>query len=278
MARLSSIKGIFILLVFLSGCNIEQKLARKFVVMEKPKPLLVMKPEFIFKYNLKEFEIPGIDTIQGYLKDSLLFENSIFLKEVSDSMLLNIFTTNFQSTLTRTGFQVLPEDSLHSLMAAGSSATIVNLSQFSLEEYIHPFRSEEVVYNEVLVIDGIDLNALNFNVWIELSIMNGDGAHKVLFASDYLLDNLKGLLKQHLITGRYSFDFTIDTITLENIYEFGGEFGVRTASYLYDYLLNKYIRENLPASYPYEPYYYHYDTRRRIINYAEPEERVIELR
>jgi len=267
----------FLLVLLLAGCNTEQKLARKFVVMEKPMPILVMKPDIVFKHNLKEYEIPGIDTLSDYLKDSLLYENSLFLKEIDDSLLVYFFYDGFERFMTRMGYTVIPEDSLPVLMAESLSATVVNLAQISLEEYIYPYWSEEVVYDEVIVIDGIDLNALNFNIWIELSKLNVEGDHKVLFTSDYLIDDLNGLLKQHLITGKFRFDYTIDTLTLTDVYDFAGRFGSYTAGYLYDYLLNRYVRENIPASYPYDPYYYHYDTRRRIIYPVDSGERIIEL-
>ncbi|MBW6460339.1 MAG: hypothetical protein K0B08_07165, partial [Bacteroidales bacterium] len=241
MKRLSSYWILLLLLAFLSGCNVEQKLARKFVLMDKPMPLLVMKPEVVFKNNLKAYEIPGIDSLSDYLKDSLLFANSLFIKDINDSLLVNAFYDGFERSMKQVGYRVLPEDSLALLMTESRSATIINLAQISLEEYIHPYRAEEVVYDEVIVVDGIDLNAINYNIWIELSKLNSEGYHRVLFTYDYLMDDLNGLLKQHLITGKFRFDYTIDTITLTTVYEFAGKFGSNTAGYLYDYLLNNYV-------------------------------------
>ena len=170
---------------------------------------------------------------------------------------------------------ILPENAVDSLMHNGGNSYILNLAQFSLEEYIHPYRSEEPVYDEIIVIDGIDLNAVNFNIWLELGRLNSEEKNKVLFVSDFLLDEINGTLKQNLITGKLSFDFTIDTLTVPQMYEFAGKFGEKTAGYLYDYLMNAWIGENIPEEYPYERIYYHYDPEKRLLFPVEEDSRVM---
>lgn len=267
--------GAFALL--LTGCTLEQKLAREFVKLEEPVRIFILEPEFVFKQNLKEFEIPGIDTLDETSRDSILLENSLFLKDISDSALIGVFISGFSKTLESYKIEVIPEKDVDSLMVNGGTPFIINVAQFSLEEYIHPYSSEEMVYDEIIVIDGIDLNAINYNIWMELGRMNTEGSNRVLFASDFLLDELNGTIRQHLLTGNLSFDYTIDTINTPRIYEFARNFGKTTAGYLYDYLLNTYIGENLPENYPYEPYYYHYDPARRLILISDDDKRFIEL-
>ena len=262
---------------FLTGCSVELKLARSFVDAGKPAEYLLLRPTIILKYNLKEFEIPGLDTIEGYMKDSTLLENSLFLKSITDSLLIEQFTSGFIKTLESYGAKVVPDSSIDTLMEKEGNAYVVNIAQFSLEEYIHPYSSEETVYDEVVVIDGIDLNAINYNLWLELSHMNTEKKNKVLFVSDYLPDTMKGSLKQNLLSGKYSFDYTIDTITMAQVYEFASWFGKKSATYLFDYLMNAYIDENLPEEYPYERYYYHYDQQRNLFYAIGEEDRFIEL-
>jgi hypothetical protein len=273
--KLNLLAAIFIFL--LTGCTLEQKLAREFVKMESPIRIFLLQPDYIFKNNLKDFEIPGIDTLGPSIHDSLLLSNSLFLKDVSDSAVIYEFITGFSKAVESYGMEIIPENAVDTLMNAGGTPFIVNLAQFSLEEYIHPYSSEELVYDEIVVIDGIDLNAINFNLWVELGRMNTEGSNRVLFASAYLLDNLNGTLRQHLVSGEMSFDYSIDTITLAGIYEFARSFGKTSAGYLYDYLMNVYISENLPENYPYEKYDYHYDPVRRLIMIADEGEKFIEL-
>lgn len=270
---------LFFIAVFflMTGCTLEQKLARSFVDTEKNGQFFMLQPSFVFKYNLKEFEIPGIDTLDEYMKDSLLMESSLFLKTVSDSVLIEEFIASVKKTLEVYGAVVMPESAIDTLMENGGTPFIINIAQLSLEEYIHPYSSEEQVYDEVIVIDGIDLNALNLNIWLELGRMNTDKNNKVLFTSDYLLDNINGTLKQNLITGKMSFDYTIDTITMPQVYEFARQLGKITANLLFDYLMNNYIGENLPEGYPYERLYYHFDPVRKLVYPIGDEERIIEL-
>jgi hypothetical protein len=268
---------ITLAIVLLTGCSVEQKLARSFVDAGKPAEYLLLRPTIIFKYNLKAFEIPGLDTIEAYRKDSTLLENSLFLKSINDSLLIEQFTAGFIKTLESYGAKVMTERSIDTLMEQEGNPYVVNIAQFSLEEYIHPYSSEEVVYDEVVVIDGIDLNAINYNLWLELSHMNTEKMNKVLFLSDYLLDTMNGTLKQNLLSGKYSFDYTIDTITMARVYEFARWFGKKSATYLFDYLMNDYIGENISEEYPYERYYYHYDPQKNSFYPVGEEDRFIEL-
>jgi len=261
----------------LTSCTLEQKLAGSFVDNEKQGQYLLLQPSIVFKYNLKDFEIPGIDTLDEFRKDSLLLENSLFLKAVSDSVLIEEFIASIKKALEIYGSVIIRENAIDTLMENGGTPYIINVAQLSLEEYIHPYSAEEQVYDEFIVIDGIDLNALNFNVWIELGRMNTDKNNKVLFTSDYLLDNINGTLKQNLISGKMSFDYTTDTITMPQVYEFARQFGKITANLLFDYLMNNYIGENLPEDYPFERLYYHYDPVRRLVYPIGDEERIIEL-
>jgi hypothetical protein len=268
----------FVVIFFLvTGCTMEQKLAKTYADQGNIGQFYLMQPSFVFKYNLKEFEIPGIDTLDEFRKDSLLMENSLFLKFVSDSVFIDEFTEGFKNALENYGAEVMVESEVDTLMQNGGTPYIINLAQFSLEEYIHPYRSEELVYDEVFVIDGIDLNAINYNVWLELGRMNTEEKNKVLFASDYLHDEISGSLKQNLISGKVIFDYSIDTITMPQVYESARQFGNTTAGYLFDYLMNTYIDENLSENYPYERVYYHYDPQRKILYSVEDEYRLHEL-
>lgn len=261
----------------LSACTVEQRLARTFVGLESPGVFYLLKPSYVFKYNLKEYEIPGIDTLSDYSRDSLLLSNSLFLKDLSDSSVIEAFITGLEETLKSYGAGVLHETAVDTLLINGGNTYIINIAQFSLEEYIHPYRSEELVYDEIIVIDGIDLNAINYNIWLELGILNSEEANRVLFFSDYLLDDLNGTFKQNLITGKMSFDYTIDTLTREQIYRYARLFGETASRYLYDYLMNAYIDDNLPLDYPFERIYYHYDPERGLLYPAGEEDRLLQL-
>jgi hypothetical protein len=199
------------------------------------------------------------------------------VKDIADSVMIKEFVSGFKKYFELFGAVVLPESAIDTLMENGGSPYILNIAQFSLEEYLHPYSSEQMIYDEVMVIDGFDVNAINYNVWIELSRLNSEKNNKVLFNSDFLTDDVNGVMKQNLLTGKVTFDYTIDTINSAREYEFARKFGENTASYVFDYLMNNYILENLPDNYPYVPYYYHYDPERKILYAVDEEYRIIEL-
>ncbi len=267
---------LFLIILFLTGCSVEEKLAKAYLESEQGQQFFLIKPSYIFKYNLKTFEIPGIDSMDTFTRDSLLMDKSLFLKNISDSVLIEDFTRVFAQTLKKYGANVLLENAVDTLMENGGTPYIINVAQFSLEEYIHPFSGEEMVYDEVFNIEGIDVNAINYNVWFELSRLNTEKSNNILFASDYFTDSVNGLMKQNIVSGKLRFDYTIDTITMADIYNFAGRFGELAAGYMFDYLMNNYINEHLPEDYPYRGYF-HYDPERRLIYPVGDEDKFQEL-
>ena len=260
-----------------SSCNLEKKLAKVYTATPITDTLLVFRPSYLFKINLKDFLVADADSMSEPEKDSALMENSLFLKHVSDSTVIEGYTRSFTDQMKLYGYKVFGEDMLDSLLTSHSSAFIVNIAQMTMEEYIHPYTSDYVVGDEIVTLKDIDLNAVNFNVWMELSRMNTDGKNRVLFASDHVFDGINGYFKQYFFSSDISFEYTIDTMTVKEVESVGGILGQRFAEYFYDYLLNSYVRQNLPPDYPYEPVYYHYDPYRKTLSPAGDDERMIEL-
>lgn len=261
----------------MSGCTLEQKLAKSYVKANPADTFFVLRPEFLFKTNLKAYEVEDSAGLSEEEQASLLFEKSLFLKDISDSLMISEFVGGLTSRLKKYGAVVMLENAVDSVLVNGGHPVVFNIAQFTLEEFLHPYSAEQVVYDEVLVIDGFDVNAINYNIWIELSMMNTERKNKVLFTSDYLTDDVDGMFRQNLFTGKVIFDFTIDTITISRTYEFARQFGERSAALVFDYLMNTYVLENLPEGYPYDPYYYHYDPEKKILYTIGEEDRIMIL-
>jgi hypothetical protein len=268
---------LILFLLSFSACTLEQRLARDFVKYTDPGDFYILKPSYLIKYNLKEYDLEGMDSLDEVVRDSILLENSLFLKAITDSLLIEQMLEGLGNSLQSYGASVLPEHAVDSLMANGGNTYILNLAQFTLEEYTHPYRIEEPYYDELIVVDGIDVNALNFNLWLELGMLNSEEGNKVLFTSDYLFDQVNGTIKQNLITGEMRFDYVIDTINVQQVYKSAYQFGQKAGSKLYDYLMNEYINLNLPETYPYKGIYFHYDPRRRLIYEVDESEMLIRV-
>jgi hypothetical protein len=266
-----------LLIILLSGCTLEQKLAKNFVKQKPGNQIILLAPSYLFKTNLKTYDIPGVDSLDEFTKDSLLLDKSLFLKNITDSLIINQFIIGFQKYLEKCDATVIPEKSIDTVMARGGHPYFVNIAQLGLEEYVHPYSSEEVVFDEVLTIDGFDVNAINYNAWIEVSRLNSEKMNKVLFNSDMLTDDVNGVMKQNLFSGNYTYNYSIDTITPGTAYDYSRYFGYWTAAKVFDYMMNNYVFDNLPVSYPYVPYYYHYDPDHKILSITDENDRIIEL-
>jgi hypothetical protein len=266
-------------LLAFASCTIEQKLARTFIDTHKDLSFLIMKPSFVFKTNLKSYEIENSDSLSNEARDSILLAKSLFLQYVSDSTYISDYTESFSKELRDAGFRVYPEEYLDTFLTkGGQNVFIVNIAQLSLEEYVHPFSSDEQVGDEVVTVKDIDLNALNFNSWIELSPVNGEEKKNVvLFASDFMFDDVNGFFRQYVFSDKMTFEYTIDTIRMSDIYEAARGIGDKYADYLYDYILNRYISQNLPQGNE-NPIYYHYDRKRKTLTPAEEPDRFIEMK
>ena len=254
------------------SCSPERKLAKTFIKNDKQLEFLLMSPEYLYKVNLKKYELDGEDTSTQWKKDSILLAKSLFLKNIDDTIFLKDYMQGFAAQLRKYGLAVYPESDLDSLMKVSSKTFIVNVAQFSVEEYVHPFTTDQEVSGQILTIKDIDLNALNFNTWIELSRMNTDTKRALLFSSDQLFDKIDGSFKQYFLNPDITFEYTIDTITISDIYKKARLLGEKDGAYLFDYLMNKYIQAGLPENFPFEPQYFYFDPESRRLHLINPDE------
>ena len=262
---------------FLQGCSPEKKLAKEYVGQPEMMPLMILSADFIYKSSLNEFEIEDAEIMTEEELDSALYYNSLFLKEINDSTFIARYLGAFIRELELLGFNVFREDQFNEFLELNKKGYTINLSQVSIEEYIHSYTADEVVLFEVVSVSGIDLNALNINTWFEFNSVNSDTADaKIFFSSDYIFDDLDGYFRSYLFSTDATYEFTIDTIKSENIYLFTEELGKVYAGFAYDYFLNIYLSGRLPESAGDESYY-HYDREAGQIRLAGEFERFMEL-
>jgi hypothetical protein len=253
------------------------KLAKEFRENWNDTVVLVFTPDYVFKENLKTYEIQDLDSMTDTERDSVLLANSLFLKKISDSAVIEEFMSAFTERLSISGFRTLEESELDRFMSEHTSGVLVNLAQMSMEEFVHPYTFDYELSGEYLTVSDIDLNAINFNLWLELSQLNSDDHHKVLFASDFVTDQVEGYFRQYIFTGEIKFEYTIDTLTVKEIYDFVESMGKKYADYLYDYFLNDYIRENISINYPADIRRVHWDPESQSLQLKEQGGRFLEL-
>jgi len=261
----------------LVSCSIERKIAREYIGNDSTRSVLVIPPDYIFKTSLKSYEIDSAEGLNEWVLDSLLWENSLFLKYISDSLFLDYYFENYYAEMEALGFTVYREDSLISFLSGKSNAYIVNLAQLELEEYVMPIKEEEQ-FGEYLYYEVIDLNAINANSWFEISRVNEEEDKALFFTSHYLTDEMHASFKYYYFTGDVTFNYDIDTLLVEEIYRLGALVGHIYATYTFDYLLNKYIDKRMfEEGENRSNIYYHYNRQKNYLTPAKEDERFIPL-
>lgn len=249
----------FLYLLTLGSCSTERQVAREYLEIRPDKNILIMSPDFIYKTNLKGDDIKGLESLPKYKKDSVLIAKSLYLKNISDSLLLKKYLSSLVNELKKYGMNVYTEANIDSFLQLDKPSYMFNLAQLELEEYILPVEEEEVFDDTVLYYKTFKLNAVNINSWFEVTKMNADSSgRKVLYASHYVFDYLKGSFRKHVFTGDVKFRYVQKEIEVGDIYDLAEELGRKYAGYIFDYILNEHIRENLHDKINPNKYY-HYD-------------------
>jgi hypothetical protein len=260
-----------------TSCYVEKRLGKAFRETWIDTTALVLAPDYIFKENLKTYEIPQLDSLAEWEKDSLLMKNSLFLNELDDSVLIAKLMNAFNGRLQKHGFTVLKQSSIDQFLTEHEHGLVINFAQVSVEEFVHPYTFDYDLFGETFTISDIDLNAVSVNVWIELSRLNSQQKNKVFFSSDFITDELDGYFRQFIFSGEMKFEYTIDTLSSSMIGEFMELMGRKYADNLYDYFLNDYIRENLPVNYSQNIRRIHWDPVKGLFEYRDNEQGFIEL-
>lgn len=263
-------------LVIFGSCSIERTLAREIIVSRPDSAVLIMMPDFVYKTNLKVGELENAESLDDQIRDSLLFERSLYLKNISDTIILNRYLNSLVSELKAFGLEVYTENNINEFLQLEKPSYMFNIAQIELEEYIVPVEEQEVFDDTALYFKTFKLNAVSINSWFEVTRMNvEDYKRKVLYASNYVFDYLKGSFRKHALTGEVKFKYYQKEIELKDIYSLAEELGKKYAGYIYDYMLNEKIQEELPENISTDKYY-HYDRDRNTLR-AITKDRFTEL-
>lgn len=233
-------------LAALSSCNVEKQIAKQFIQQPVADEVLMFSPYYVFKSNLKE----DIELDTSALTDEEIhqrrIDSSVLLKEISDSVFLSKYVNSYIEEMKALGYEVYTEDFVSEFMNRRDSGYVIHIAQLELEEYYMEYVDEEYIGGRYFKTE-FDLNALNLNSWFELYRVNETERRKqVLFASHFISDNLYGSYTQYFFTGEVDYEYTIDSVKTEDVYELASYLGGLYASYTYDYILNKYIIKNMP--------------------------------
>ncbi|MCB9016259.1 MAG: hypothetical protein H6541_10730 [Lentimicrobiaceae bacterium] len=257
--RKSLIAALAVMLMLLTGsCSVERQLAAEFMKKKEPVAVLLLAPDFMYKYSYKIPPVDNFNQLPAEVQDSLLFFNSDLIQYLNDSSFFNAYINGLSRGLRQLGYTVYREASTGDFINNKSKAMIVNLAQLQLEEFYDSISDEASYSDEENYNYGLFITALNVNSWLELSHLNqNDTAKRVLYASETYTDYFDGGFRYFPLTGEVKYYYTIDTLTPDQVYYYASNTGYQYAGYLFDYLLNSYITQHMPdKSQPIQPYTY----------------------
>lgn len=257
---------VFLFVVLLSSCTLERKLGQEFLKLAPEINIELISPELLFKYNHKGEQIRGFDSLTSSQQDSALYADSRFIRNVDDSIYLERYVNSFIDELRAIGFRVFIDGMVDSLFRIMPQSYVVNMAQVQLDEYISPFEDSEPIGDSIFY-KTYELNALDASSWLEVNKYNAVKPVKtVLYSSFTASDGFSGSFIMNDMNIRYQ--YKIDSLKLNDIYDLASFSGRQDANYLFDYFMNQYIAIHLPESYEILGYL-HYNRSRRSFNFTD---------
>lgn len=261
---------LIILVAGFSSCTTEYKLAREFQTHPPGFFLHLTPPSWLFKYNHKGELIERFDRMSGPEQDSALLCSSLFIQYVNDSLFLDKYVNSFLDELRSLHFTVYLGADSDTFLLQQPQAYELTLAQIQLDEYTYPYEDQEYFY-DTLFYKRIDLNAIDFSVWFELSKIRGQKTNKtVLYTSHMVTDDLQGDFLLDPFRQDVKYSYRIDSLEVNDLYDIATFLGKVHASYLYDFFLNQYIAFHYPQGFRPQGYY-HYNRFRNSFSPVEEE-------
>lgn len=245
MFRYSAIVFVCVIL-FLQACSPERNLARKYVKNHKGNGVMIVPLYEIYKDNLTI----SFDTTVKYSPeqfDSIAWAQSIYIKHISDSIYLTTFTNSMITKLTADGYDVYVDASSDVFLSLPDPKWVIQIAQLQLNEKynISNYQLYSVETGEPFT-EGLRINQVSLSSWLEVSRAN-TGNKQVLYLEGYIEDGIKRGVNLNLLEGSVGLEQIRDSMKVEDVYRMASDMGQKHAEMLFDYFMNDYIRENLPA-------------------------------
>ena len=237
---------LLVLMAMVGSCSVERKIGREYLKLHRQQSVMISPADLLYRYNKGAV----IDTLLFRSlaeQDSMAYEQSIFLKHVSDSIFLEQFTNSLIKELGKLGYDVMLDASADLFFSRPQPAWIVHLAQLQLEEnydisylYNDPENEDRPVPNKIF--------AINLNAWIETTPVNNENTRKqMLYAGMGIQESVHNLYSFSIFSGEFTASYQFDRIDMDDIYKMASQCGQAHARLLFDYFLNDYVRRNMPA-------------------------------
>lgn len=245
---LSGIAVAVILSSVFSSCTVEHRLGRKYIRKEHNETLLVVPSDFIYKTNLTYQEPDPVNLISEEARDSAGFFRSKFLQHVSDSLFLEKFYNAFISGMTSAGYRVMLCDDSIAFRAESGPKWIISFAQLQMEEETKKYYYDTYDVDENYYYKEYELSTFGLNTWTEVEYQNAKPDQKrLLYLSGFIKEDFDGGFTYDSFDEKmYFVEHSESRITDRDIYAMAAASGRKHAELMIDYLMNDYIRRNMP--------------------------------
>ena len=248
-----------LLAVTLSGCQTDLKLAKNFVAERNNIQAAVYFPEQAevkVEYNTQ------------------LGKKTEVLNGFSQDLFLDVMYGAYAEEMGRYGVEVYVPDDINNV-PVDSTHWLVMLSRMEISGRITEYEdylfsdTDEFSYKH-------HLNTVNVASWFEI---NDSVWLPVLYCEHNLMDGFDSKTDYSFWSGKLDYNYTIDTLKLDDVYNYAVYLGKLYAGYTYDYMMNDYVgaelkRKNLDY---WNRYLLRYDPYKKQLRYAEDGDGFIEL-
>ena len=245
------------LIILLTACSAERELAREFVKMDKKVPILLNITDQLLLTNEKIKRISNFDSLDVSKQDSLWTVNTLYLDSIYDIKFLNQYYSILKSELQSYGFLVYTSDSIDKFNKLETSKFILNIAQIEISEDNYIYIDQETFPNSLVYYHDNTLNMISMYFWLEFSssgLKNG----KVFYSSFPINDQLESRFIIDNNTDKVIYQYKITPFKLKDIYLLCDFSAQRCANYFFNFLMNQYVKENLPSNVT-NPRYFSYD-------------------
>lgn len=249
--------SITLVLLTLSSCRTDLKLAKTFVAERTGIQAAVYFPEQAEVKSEYNTTYGQSQVLNGFSQDMFL---DIMYSAYADAM--RDYDVNVYIPEDIDNVQV---DSLHWLVMLSRVEVTSRVTEY--EDYLFS-DTDEFSYK-------YPLNTVNVASWFEIN----DGEWKpVQFCEHNLIDEFDSKVDYSLWTGSLDYSYSIDSLDLNDIYNYAVYLGKLYAGYTYDYMMNNYVGvELMKKGYAYQ-IMLRYDPYKKQVRYAEEDDGFVQIR
>ncbi|HPT15600.1 MAG TPA: hypothetical protein PK796_12480 [Bacteroidales bacterium] len=262
--RICGVIMVTLSMLLFTSCTIEHRLAKEYIRSGGGESLLVVPSDFLYKTNNTYQEPDPVNMISERAMDSVGYYKSTYLQYISDSVFLEKFYNAFITEMEESGYDIyLPADS-QTFDRESNRKWIIRFAQLQLEEESRKLYEDTYDPEENYYYKEYDVSSVGINSWTEVSFSGSPDQQRLLYLSGFIEDEFEGGFNYNHFDDKMYFSDKTLRITYNDIYRMAVDSGKKHAELLIDYLLNDYIRRNMPPGTT-RLSIFHYDKRFRTL-------------